>query len=113
MDEIGPGTDYGKIVAILFIDDEEMIVNLTRDMLKELGYQVAAQADGLEALKIFQDQPEKFDLVITDQSMPHMTGMQLAQEFRHLRPDIPIILCTGYRETVSSEDLQRIFKRWG
>jgi PAS domain S-box-containing protein len=92
--------------SILFIDDEEMLVNMTREMLKKLGYQVVAQTSSLEALRLFQAQPEKFDLVITDQTMPHMTGMQLAQEFRHLRPDIPIILCTGYSEKVSAGNIK-------
>jgi PAS domain S-box-containing protein len=92
--------------SILFVDDEAMLVNLTREMLKKLGYQVVVQTSSLEALKIFQAQPEKFDLVITDQTMPHMTGLQLAQEFRHLRPDIPIILCTGYSEKVSLQNIK-------
>jgi PAS domain S-box-containing protein len=92
--------------SILFIDDEEMLVNVTREMLKKLGYRVVAQTSSLEALKIFQTQPEKFDLVITDQTMPHMTGMQLAEEFRHIRPDIPIILCTGFSEKVSAENIR-------
>ena len=92
--------------SILFIDDEEMLVNITKEMLKKLGYQVVAQASSLEALKIFHDQPEKFDLVITDQTMPQMTGMQLAQEVKQIRPDIPIILCTGYSEKVSLENMK-------
>ena len=92
--------------SILFIDDEEMLVNMSREILKKLGYQVVAKTSSLEALKIFQAQPGKFDLVITDQTMPHMTGMQLAQEFRHLRPDIPIILCTGYSDKVSKDKLK-------
>ena len=92
--------------SILFIDDEEMLVKIIQVMLKKLGYQVVAQTSSLEAAKIFQAQPEKFDLVITDQTMPHKTGMQLAQEFRLLRPDIPIILCTGYSETVTVEDIK-------
>ena len=92
--------------SILFIDDEEMLVDMTKEMLKKLGYKVVAQTNGLEALKLFQAQPDKFDLVITDQTMPHMTGIQLAQELRHLRPDIPIILCTGYSEKVSAENIK-------
>jgi signal transduction histidine kinase len=92
--------------SILFIDDEEMLVNMARQMLKKLGYEVVAQTSSLEALKIFQGQPEKFDLVISDQTMPDMTGMELAQELRRLRPDIPIILCTGYSENVSLEKIK-------
>lgn len=91
---------------ILFIDDEELLVNMTRELLKHLGYEVVAQTSSLEALRIFQTQPENFDLVITDQTMPHLTGMQLSQELRHLRPDIPIIMCSGYSEKVSGEKLK-------
>ncbi len=92
--------------SILFIDDEEMLVNMIREMLKKLGYKIVTQTSSLAALKLFQAQPEKFDLVITDQTMPHMTGMQLAQELRQLRPDIPVILCTGYSEKVSAENVK-------
>jgi signal transduction histidine kinase/CheY-like chemotaxis protein len=88
---------------LLVIDDEKMLVDLTKKMLERLGYEVTASNSSLEALKIFQAQPDKFDLVITDQTMPHMTGMQLARQLRRIRPDIPIILCTGYSETVSEE----------
>lgn len=93
---------YGS-ASILVIDDEIMLVDLIKDMLESLGYEVVAINSSLEALKMFQTQPKKFDLVITDQTMPHMTGMQLSQELRYMRPDIPVILCTGYSETVSQE----------
>jgi signal transduction histidine kinase len=92
--------------SILFIDDEEILANMTKKMLKKLGYKVVVETNSLEALNIFQRQPEKFDLVITDQTMPNMTGMQLSQKLRHLRPDIPIIICTGYSETVCEENIK-------
>jgi PAS domain S-box-containing protein len=92
--------------SILFIDDEEILVNMTKRMLKKLGYKVVAKTSSSEALEIFRAHPEKFDLIITDQTMPDLTGMQLARELRSVRPDIPIILCTGYSENVSEEKIK-------
>jgi CheY-like chemotaxis protein len=66
------------------------------------GYAVTAKTDDLEALALFQKDPGAFDLVITDQTMPQMTGVRLAEELLRIRPDIPIILCTGYREKVDA-----------
>ncbi len=84
---------------ILFLDDEEDLVLTYQKMLGKLGYDVVAGTDSLEALEVFKMQPERFDLVITDQTMPHMTGERLAREILRLRPDIPIILCTGLGAT--------------
>jgi PAS domain S-box-containing protein len=92
--------------SILFIDDEEMLTRMIRKMLTKLGYRVVVQSNSAEALKIFRSQPEKFDLIITDQTMPQMTGMQLARECKRVRPDIPIILCTGHSEKVSEETIK-------
>ncbi|MEJ2698641.1 MAG: PAS domain S-box protein, partial [Desulfuromonadales bacterium] len=80
---------------ILFLDDEEDLVFSCQKMLEALGYQVVAGTNSLEALEVFRAQPERFDLVITDQTMPHLTGERLALEILGLRPDMPIILCTG------------------
>ncbi len=88
---------------ILFVDDEEMIVNPVRDMLQSLGYKVTALTDSGEALKLFSENPSQFDLVITDYTMPLMTGEALGKEMIHIRPDIPVILCTGYNDLMSSE----------
>ena len=91
---------------ILVIDDEEMLVLLNKRMLESLGYEVTTATSTLEAIEIFQAQPDKFALVITDQTMPRMDGMQLSLEFRHIQPDIPIILCTGFSEKVSKETVR-------
>lgn len=88
---------------ILFVDDEEDLAQIGEQMLKYLGYKVDVRTSSVEALKAFQAQPNKFDAVITDQSMPNMTGVELAQKIINLRPDIPIILCTGFSETVSED----------
>ncbi|MBF0530658.1 MAG: response regulator, partial [Deltaproteobacteria bacterium] len=88
---------------ILFLDDEEAISVMGGDMLKRLGYQVTNLTSSFEALKLFTDDPYQFDLVITDQTMPIITGAELAKEMMRIRPDIPIILCTGFSQQVSSE----------
>ncbi|MEI6127998.1 MAG: ATP-binding protein, partial [Pseudomonadota bacterium] len=85
---------------ILFVDDEEALIGLVKELLEPLGYTVTAVQSGREALALFQKAPEKFDLVITDLSMPHMSGYELAQKLIGFKPGIPVILCTGYNETM-------------
>ncbi len=89
--------------CILFVDDERVLVEMGKDMLEKLGYEVTVRSSSLEALETFQNQPEHFDLVITDQTMPGMTGVDLARRLLQIRPDIPIILCTGYSAIVTTE----------
>ncbi len=88
---------------ILFVDDEETIVHLTRMMLERLGYTVTAKICSRDALETFQNQPEDFDLIITDMTMPSIMGDRLVKDFRKIRPDIPIILCTGFSERINDE----------
>ena len=83
---------------ILFIDDEKDMVETIHPMLERLGYQVTAKTSSVEALEIFRTEPDKFDLVITDMTMPEMTGRNLAKELMSIRSDIPIILCTGHSD---------------
>ncbi len=99
-----PDTNGGE--RILFVDDEEMLVMMGRSMLERFGYKVTAATGSREALAIFREGPEQFDLVITDQTMPEMTGMELAGHILKIRPDIPIILCTGYSNLVSEEKIR-------
>ncbi|MFA7061983.1 MAG: ATP-binding protein [Pedobacter sp.] len=89
--------------CILLVDDEENLVFGTGRMLKQLGYNVISRTDSIDALQLFSSSPEQFDLIITDQAMPHMNGTELARELTRIRPDIPVILCTGY-DTISSGD---------
>jgi PAS domain S-box-containing protein len=89
--------------TILFVDDEEALALLGQQMLARLGYDVVARGNSLEALETFRATPYRFDLVITDQTMPQMTGEMLARKLRDIRPDIPIILCTGFSHTVDAE----------
>jgi CheY-like chemotaxis protein len=88
---------------ILFVDDEEILVELAEQMLKTLGYTVTTRTSSVEALEAFRSHPDQFALVITDQTMPNMTGLQLSGKLRRIIPDIPIILCTGFDENANEE----------
>jgi len=94
--------------SILFVDDEDLQVDLGKQMLERLGYKVVARTSSIEALELFRIKPNDFDLVITDMTMPSMTGDALAQQLMLIRPDIPIILCTGYSELISEEKASKI-----
>lgn len=89
---------------ILFIDDETMIVNLNKTILERLGYEVTAITESLEALEKIRTDPDQFDVIITDQTMPHLTGSELAQEVLKIKPNMPIILCTGYSSVLSEKE---------
>ena len=89
--------------CVLFVDDEDVLVEMNKQRLTRLGYEVYATVNAKEALDAFRQEPVKFDLVITDYTMPHMTGMDLAIELMKVRGDIPIILCTGHSENISSD----------
>jgi CheY-like chemotaxis protein len=89
--------------SILFVDDEETIVRLGRELLTQLGYTVEVHTSSIEALRTFSQDPHRFDLVITDQAMPGLTGEALSRELLRIRPDLPIILCTGFSHVISAE----------
>jgi signal transduction histidine kinase/CheY-like chemotaxis protein len=101
-----PTTDGREV--ILLVDDEEMMVDVTGRILNRLGFDVVGKTSSLDALEAFQKEPDKFDLVLTDQVMPNMTGTQLAEELISIRSDIPIILCSGFPENVSPDQLEKI-----
>jgi PAS domain S-box-containing protein len=88
---------------ILFVDDEVALVQLGKNMLTGLGYEVIERTSSVEALEFFQSRPDRFDIVITDMTMPNMTGTELAQAIMRIRPDIPVILCTGFSEGITPE----------
>jgi len=88
---------------ILLVDDEEQIVRMSQQMLERLGYHVTARTSSIETLEAFRAAPDKFDLVITDTTMPNMTGIELARKLMEIRSDIPIIICTGFSEKISSD----------
>jgi PAS domain S-box-containing protein len=93
---------------ILFVDDEEAIVNMVRQMLGHLGYEVIARTSCIDALDTFRSEASSFCLLITDQTMPQMTGIDLAQEFKRIRPDIPVILCTGFSELITPQEAKKL-----
>ena len=88
---------------ILLVDDEAPIANLQKQMLEKLGYSVSARTSSLEAIEVFKAATEAFDLVISDMSMPQMTGDQFAAEILKIRPGTPIIICTGFSERIEKE----------
>jgi CheY-like chemotaxis protein len=95
----------GKGETILFIDDEKMVVDLSRELLEGLGYRVVAETDPVKAIEAFKEGGDAFDLVITDKTMPKLTGFDVAGEIRRIRKDIPIVLCSGFQE---KEDLEKL-----
>jgi len=104
MDKTIPtGTEH-----ILFVDDEPALVKLAESILKKLGYTVEARSSSTEALELFRKSPETYDLVITDMTMPYMTGDVLSQKIMEIRGDIPIILCSGYSDHISDEKAKKI-----
>ena len=93
----------GGTERILFVDDEEQLVELGERIFSSLHYRVTTSLNSLEAVELFRRQPDAFDLVITDYTMPHMTGLDLTRAILRIRPEIPVVLCTGYSEMVTEE----------
>jgi len=93
---------------MLFVDDEESIVKMGRQRLERLGYKVESTTSPIEALELFRSKPDQFDLVITDLTMPKMTGDKLVKEILNIRSEMPIILCTGFSEKVNGEKAKEI-----
>jgi len=92
---------FGGNEHILFVDDEETLARSISDYFIDYGYSVTYEVDSLKAVELFEQEPQKFDLIITDQTMPGKTGLELIQDVLAFRPDMPIILCTGYSATVT------------
>jgi signal transduction histidine kinase/ActR/RegA family two-component response regulator len=103
VDSIPRGTE-----RILFVDDEVALADIGMLMLQSLGYDVVSRTSSIEALEAFRNQPDRFDLLITDKTMPNMTGLELAKSIKGIRPDIPIILCTGFSEGMLEEKIKAI-----
>lgn len=102
-EDIPRGTEH-----ILFIDDEPAIVEIATSQLQTLGYKVSSRLSSLEALELFKSKPNSFDLVITDMTMPKMTGDELAGQIKGIRSKIPIILCTGFSLKLESEGIKKL-----
>ncbi|MDM8539317.1 ATP-binding protein, partial [Desulfobacterales bacterium HSG17] len=93
---------------ILLVDDEQQIIQMLQKVLTDLGYNVRARTSSIEALHAFRANPDNFDIVVTDQTMPNMTGETLAKELMLVCPDIPVILCTGFSEVITREKIKEI-----
>lgn len=93
---------------ILLVDDEAMILSSIQRVLQHQGHRVKAARDGKEALDLFRRHPDEFKLVITDLTMPQMTGVDLARKLMNIRPDVPIILCTGYGDIINEDEIKSI-----
>ena len=94
----------GNNENILFVDDEVSLVELSTQMITNLGYQVDNRTSSIEALEAFKAGPDKYDLIITDMTMPNMTGVKLAEKIHKIKPDIPVILCTGFSNGISKSN---------
>lgn len=90
---------------VLFVDDEPALLALGEDLLTDEGYQVVCASDPRQALDLFAQHEHQFDLVVTDESMPGMTGTELAQQLFQLAPQLPVILCSGYLLTMADEGI--------
>lgn len=97
----------GGTERVLLVDDEESILTSSGAILKQLGYSVTTRTSGVEALNLFRSKPNHFDLIICDMTMPKMTGDKLSAEIIKVRPDIPVILCTGYSKNLNSETISK------
>jgi signal transduction histidine kinase/DNA-binding response OmpR family regulator len=94
--------------SILFVDDDESIARMMARMLKKIGYQVEVRTNPVEALALFKEKSDQFDIVITDMTMPQMTGDSLAEKMREIRHDIPIIICTGYSSLIDEDKSKKM-----
>jgi len=93
---------------ILYVDDEHVLIASGKTLLEALGYKVKIKTSSIEALELFKEKPDEFDIIITDMTMPHMTGDELAEALISIRSDIPVILCTGFSTKVTEEKAQNI-----
>lgn len=94
--------------TILFVDDEKLLIDIGKELLKGLGYSVETRASSLDAYEAFRATPEKYDLIVSDVTMPKLTGEQLARKIQEIEPGLPIILCTGFSSRLNLEELKKI-----
>jgi two-component system, cell cycle sensor histidine kinase and response regulator CckA len=102
----------GKPYRILLVDDDIHLLKLGERIIKGLGYNVISHTKSTDALEIFRDLPNQFDLVITDYRMPEMDGAELSKEILKITPDIPIIMCSGFSSDFSEKDANELGINW-
>jgi len=107
-EQVADGLLLGGTEKILFIDDEPVLADMGKQLLERLGYDVVSQTDSIDALGLFRSQPDNFDIIITDMTMPKMTGEKLAQEIMRIRSDMPIIICTGFNKLITHQKAREI-----
>ncbi|MCK5336216.1 MAG: response regulator, partial [Gammaproteobacteria bacterium] len=108
---VDTGSDTSDVSAansenILIVDDEESNVLLMNEMLNSFGYQSTITTDSTEALTMFKENPDKFSMLITDQTMPKMTGLQLIEKIQQIKPDLPVILSSGFSDKIAAEETE-------
>ena len=103
-----PTTSHRKNGRVLFVDDEVSLVRMGEELLQQLGYDVVPCMSGKNALALVKENPDYFDVVVTDQTMPEVTGEALSRELLAIRPDLPIILCTGFSHVMNAEKAKRL-----
>jgi len=96
----------GNNENILIVDDEESIAILMEEMLTDYGYQTTITSDSTEALSLFKETPDKFSMLITDQTMPKLTGLELITLLREIKPNLPVILCSGFSDKINEEEAE-------
>ncbi len=94
--------------CILLVDDEKALIDLGRDLLERLGYRVETRASSIDAIEAFRSNSQKYNLVISDMTMPKMTGDEMARQMKAIRPDIPIILCSGFSDRINAQTMKAI-----
>ncbi len=92
-----------RLLHILFVDDDESLVALFTKLLQGLGHTVNGQSQSLNALRVFSEEPDEFDLAILDHDMPELTGLELAERFRRIRPGFPVMLYSGHLDALTEE----------
>jgi CheY-like chemotaxis protein len=96
-----------RLQRILLVEDEQRLANLGRRVLESAGYDVTVHTSSLQALEEFRAESARFDLLITDNTMPHMTGLELVEKALAFRPDIPVLMVSGIGETMAVEELKK------
>lgn len=107
-EEVVSGERVHEKRQILLVDDEGIVLNSVQRALERMGYIVTAEKDSEAALDHFRKSPQEFDLIITDQTMPRLTGVELSEEAMRIRPDMPVILCTGFSEVISEQEAKNM-----
>lgn len=105
---IAEALPHGRGQVVLIVDDEDALVSLAEDVLADLGYEPVGFRSSVAALRAFQEDPERFDAVVTDQTMPELTGLELAERVRAMRPAVPVILCSGYCDPVLEAGAEKV-----